>query len=82
MNIFLILIAQQEKIDFLHKFEILNAKKGWIMTYNNCEYIRNLYKDFIIVDVSWSYGNPRPQNKVVFVFYYLIENVHNYFKHL
>ena len=26
------------------------------MTYNNCEFIRNLYKDFIIIDTQWSYG--------------------------
>ena len=26
------------------------------MTYNNCVYIRELYKDFLILDVNWSYG--------------------------
>ena len=26
------------------------------MTYNNCEFIRNLYKSFKIVDAEWSYG--------------------------
>lgn len=35
---------------------ILKTKKNWILTYNNCEYIRNMYKDYIIVDVYWSYG--------------------------
>ena len=44
--------------DFNHNllFDLLNTKKLWIITYNNCEYIRNLYKDFIIIDVNWSYG--------------------------
>ena len=44
--------------DFNHEllFDLLNTKKNWIITYNNCEYIRNLYKDFIIIDVNWSYG--------------------------
>jgi len=37
-------------------FESLNIKKNWIVTYNNCEYIRNMYKDYIILDVNWSYG--------------------------
>jgi DNA adenine methylase len=37
-------------------FDTLNTKKNWILTYNNCEHIRNLYKDYIIVDVNWSYG--------------------------
>ena len=26
------------------------------MTYNNCEFIRNLYKSFKIIDAEWSYG--------------------------
>lgn len=38
----------------LHK--CLSTKTNWFMTYNNCEYIRNLYKDFKIIDTSWSYG--------------------------
>jgi DNA adenine methylase len=37
-------------------FELLNTKKKWIVTYNNCEHIRNMYKDYIIIDVNWSYG--------------------------
>ena len=37
-------------------FESLNIKQNWIITYNNCEYIRNMYKDYIILDVDWSYG--------------------------
>ena len=26
------------------------------MTYNDCEYIRELYKDYEIHDVNWKYG--------------------------
>lgn len=37
-------------------FELLTTKKNWVLTYNNCEYIRNLYNDYIILDVNWSYG--------------------------
>ncbi len=37
-------------------FNSLSNKKHWMMTYNNCPYIRELYKDFIILDVNWSYG--------------------------
>ena len=35
---------------------ILNTKKNWIVTYNNCEYIKNMYKNYIILDVNWSYS--------------------------
>lgn len=31
-------------------------KKKWIMTYNDCEYIRNLYSQYLIFTVNWSYG--------------------------
>ena len=37
-------------------YEIISTKKNWIMTYNNCDYIRTLYKDFTILDAEWSYG--------------------------
>jgi DNA adenine methylase len=45
-----------EKFDHKLLFDVLNTKKNWVVTYNNCEYIRNLYKDYIILDVNWSYG--------------------------
>ena len=43
---------------FDHKllFDLLNTKKNWIVTYNNCHHIRDMYKDYIIIDVNWSYG--------------------------
>lgn len=34
----------------------LTKKKNWLMTYNDCEYIRRLYEEYMIVDVDWSYG--------------------------
>lgn len=37
-------------------FDLLNTKKNWIVTYNNCEYIRNIYKEYKIIDVNWNYG--------------------------
>lgn len=37
-------------------FDLLNTKKNWILTYNNCEYIKNMYKNYTIIDVNWSYG--------------------------
>lgn len=37
-------------------YDILSNKTNWIMTYNSCKYIRDLYKDFLLLDVNWSYG--------------------------
>lgn len=40
--------------ELLHN--ILLTKKNWIITYNNCSYIRDMYKDYLIIDAEWSYG--------------------------
>jgi DNA adenine methylase len=45
-----------EDFNHLLLFNILKSKKKWLMTYNNCDYIRNLYKDFTIIDVNWTYS--------------------------
>ncbi len=37
-------------------YKCLSTKKNWFMTYNNCEYIKNLYKNFKIIETSWTYG--------------------------
>ena len=37
-------------------FQVLNKRKNWIMTYNNCDYIRDLYKNYEIREIKWSYG--------------------------
>ena len=45
-----------ETFDHNKLYKCLSTKKNWLMTYNNCEYIKNLYKDFKIIDTNWSYG--------------------------
>lgn len=45
-----------ETFDHNKLFTVLSNKKNWILTYNDCMYIRDLYKEFIIIDVTWSYG--------------------------
>lgn len=35
---------------------LLKTKSNWMLCYNDCEYIRNLYKDMNIQSLSWSYG--------------------------
>jgi DNA adenine methylase len=44
--------------DFNHQllFELITQKRNWILTYNNCDYIRNLYKNYIIIDTNWTYS--------------------------
>lgn len=45
-----------DKFNHDRLYNCIITKKNWIMTYNNCEYIKNLYKDFEIIETSWSYG--------------------------
>ena len=45
-----------ERFDHEKLFRSICKKKNWIMTYNNCEYIRNLYKNFTIIETEWKYG--------------------------
>lgn len=37
-------------------YKCLSKNKNWFMTYNNCDYIKKLYKDFKIIETSWNYG--------------------------
>lgn len=45
-----------ESFDHQKLFDLMKVRTNWIITYNDCEYIRNLYKDYHILDASWSYG--------------------------
>ena len=35
---------------------ILKQRNNWVLSYNNCDYVQNLYKGYKIVEVEWSYG--------------------------
>lgn len=45
-----------ESFDHDKLYQCLSKKTNWLMTYNNCEYIKNLYKNYTIIETSWSYG--------------------------
>lgn len=45
-----------ESFDHSKLFTCLSTKTNWIMTYNKCNYITDLYKDYKIIDIGWSYG--------------------------
>lgn len=35
---------------------LLIKRSGWVMSYNDCDKIREMYKDYEIIEASWSYG--------------------------
>ena len=47
--------------DFDHErlYMCLKNHSRWILTYNDCEYIRTLYREYTIIDASWTYGMNR-----------------------
>ncbi len=51
-----------ENFDHEKLFNCISTKKNWIMTYNNCDYIKEMYKDFKIIETSWSYGMNKSKN--------------------
>lgn len=45
-----------ENFDHFRLYNCLKSKSSWMMTYNNCDYIKDLYKDFEIIETNWAYG--------------------------
>jgi len=42
--------------------KILQNYNRWILCYNDCDFIRNLYKNYQIIPVKWSYGMNTSKN--------------------
>jgi DNA adenine methylase len=36
--------------------DILKERSKWVLSYNNCDYVRNLYNGYKILEVEWTYG--------------------------
>lgn len=49
---------------------MLKSKNNWILTYNNCKFIKDLYKDYkIIDDIHWNYGmNKSKKSNEIIIF--------------
>lgn len=45
-----------EFFDHERLYSCLKKKSNWLMTYNNCDYIKELYNDYEIIETNWSYG--------------------------
>lgn len=45
-----------ESFDHAKFANAIKKRKDWLVSYNDCEYVRELYKGCTIKSVSWSYG--------------------------
>jgi DNA adenine methylase len=43
-------------------FNLLKERENWVLSYNDCEWVRETYKNFEIIDLSWSYGMNKGKN--------------------
>ncbi len=55
--------------DFNHQelFEILKNRNNWLLSYNDCDEIRQIYKGFKIITPIWKYGmgNNKSSNEII-----------------
>ena len=60
-----------EHFDHIKLHKCLSNKNNWIMTYNNCNYIRDLYKNYKIIETDWNYGmnKSKKSNEIVIICY-------------
>lgn len=50
---------------------LLRERSGWILSYNDCEYVRELYSGYIFETPSWKYGmnSSKKSNEVLIINY-------------
>ena len=60
-----------EHFDHIKLHKCLSNKNNWIMTYNNCNYIKDLYKNYKIIETDWNYGmnKSKKSNEIVIICY-------------
>jgi len=46
-------------------FNLLNERKGWVLSYNNSPQIREMYKDYQIIEAEWAYGMKNVSTKTM-----------------
>ena len=46
-------------------FNLLNERKGWVLSYNNSPQIREMYKDYKIIEAEWAYGMKNVSTKTM-----------------
>ena len=44
-------------------YNCLKDRKGWVLSYNKCDWVLDKYKDYAITDAQWAYGMTNVQKK-------------------
>lgn len=48
--------STHEGFDHRGLYEVISQRSRWVLSYNSCEEIRELYKNYKMIDASWAYG--------------------------
>lgn len=59
----------QQKFDHILLFNTIKKYDNWMITYNNCDYIKQLYSEYTIIETDWSYSmnNSKKSNELVII---------------
>lgn len=61
--------STHKNFNHIKLYELIKDRKKWIMSYNDCKEIRELYEDFMIKTPEWSYGmSSNKSSKEVLIF--------------
>lgn len=64
-------------IDFDHigLYDLLSERDKWILTYNNCDIIKDMYSDYHMISPEWKYGmrNGVTSNELIILSPYIYE---------
>ena len=64
--------------DHIGLFKLLSSRRNWILSYNNCLEILELYKDYKILFPVWKFGMSNDKNsREVLILSRDIQNYHN-----
>ena len=44
-------------------FDMLQKRSNWLLSYNNHPFIRDMYKDFPMIETSWTYGMSKDKKR-------------------
>ncbi len=60
-----------KNFDHLNLRQTLNNINGWVLSYNDCGYVRELYDGYEIIELDWNYGmgKSKKSNEILIINY-------------
>lgn len=54
--------STHKNFDHLGLYNLIKKRNRWVLSYNDCDWVRETYKDFKIVSLDWQYGMSSEKN--------------------